>query len=183
MAKTSFTKSDFADASPFDNRVFEINEDILNPISSRPVGLKLIPQPCRLLLAGPYSLVRRRARFAEHHLWVTRYRDGDLWAGGNWTNQSPEERDGLVDYAARYEDVRADIVVWHTFGMAHNPRVEDFPMMPVEISTNTLRPADFFTANPALDVPQSIQKFNQSVQVEDERPCESPAIEKGAAKL
>ncbi|KAF9879587.1 hypothetical protein CkaCkLH20_03130 [Colletotrichum karsti] len=167
VVKTPFLKSGHADASPFTNRVFKIvNEDVRNPISGNPVGFKLVPQPCQLLLAGKDSVVRRRARFAEHHLWVTRYRDGDLWAGGKWTNQSLAETDGLADYAARDEDVRgADVVVWHTFGMTHNPRVEDFPVMPVEVSTISLKPADFFTANPALDVPQSTQAVNRSVLV------------------
>lgn len=167
VVKTPFEKSGFADASPFTNRAFKIvNEDVKNPISANPVGFKLVPQPCQLLLAGESSVVRRRARFAEHHIWVTRYRDGDLWAGGKWTNQSLAETDGVHDYAARGEDVRgSDIVVWHTFGMTHNPRVEDFPVMPVEISTISLKPADFFTGNPALDVPQSTQKINQSVLV------------------
>jgi primary-amine oxidase len=74
----------------------------------------------------------------------------------------------LSDYAARNEDVRnQDIVVWHTFGMTHNPRVEDFPVMPVEISTISLKPADFFASNPALDVPQSTQKVKQSVLVSE----------------
>jgi primary-amine oxidase len=39
------------------------------------------------------------------------------------------------------------------FGLTHNPRVEDWPVMPVEIHQLHLRPADFFTANPAVDVP------------------------------
>ena len=165
VVKTPLTKSGYADAAPFANRCFKIvNESIRNPISSNPVGFKLVPQPCQLLLAGPNSVVRHRARFAEHHLWVTRYRDDDLWAGGKWTNQSLEEVDGLADMAGRGEDVRnEDIVVWHTFGMTHNPRVEDFPVMPVEISTVALKPADFFTRNPSLDVPQSVQAFNKSV--------------------
>lgn len=164
MTKTHFSKSGFADASPFTNRCFKlVNESVHNPVSGNPVGFKLVPQPCQLLLASEDSVVRKRARFAEHHLWVTRYRDGDLWAGGKWTNQSLEERDGVADYAARDEDVRnQDIVVWHTFGMTHNPRVEDYPVMPVEISTIALKPADFFTKNPALDVPQSTQAVNKS---------------------
>ncbi|EKD12478.1 copper amine oxidase [Drepanopeziza brunnea f. sp. 'multigermtubi' MB_m1] len=37
----------------------------------------------------------------------------------------------------------------------HNPRVEEWPVMPVEIHQLHLRPADFFTANPAIDVPGS----------------------------
>jgi len=139
---------------------------VRNKVSGNPVGFKLVPQPCQLLLAGPNSVGRRRARFAEHHLWVTKYRDGDLWAGGKWTNQSLEEKDGVFDYAARDEPVRGeDIVVWSTFGMTHNPRVEDFPVMPSEIITISLKPADFFDRNPALDVPQSTQKNNKSVLV------------------
>lgn len=42
--------------------------------------------------------------------------------------------------------------------------------MPVEITTISLKPADFFTKNPALDVPQSIQKDNKSVLVQDPWP-------------
>lgn len=131
IEKKPFEKSTFADAAPFSNRCFKIvNENHINPISQNPVGFKLVPQPCQLLLAGKDSVVRRRARFAEHHVWVTRYRDGDLWAGGKWTNQSLAETDGVFDYAARNEDVRnQDLVLWNTFGMTHNPRVEEFPVM------------------------------------------------------
>jgi primary-amine oxidase len=75
IEKTPFEKSGFADAAPFSNRCFKIaNENHLNPISRNPVGYKLFPQPTQLLLAGPNSVVRRRARFAEHHLWVTKYK-------------------------------------------------------------------------------------------------------------
>lgn len=169
VVKTPFEKSGFADADPFANRAFKIiNEKVTNPVSSNPVGYKLIPQPCQLLLAGKGSVARRRARFAEHHIWVTRYKDGDLWAGGKWTNQSLEEVDGVRDYAARNDAVRnQDVVVWNTFGMTHNPRVEDFPVMPCEILTVSLKPADFFTKNPAIDVPQSRQGDNKSVLYED----------------
>jgi len=56
--------------------------------------------------------------------------------------------------AARNDDVEdSDVVVWNVFGLTHNPRVEDWPVMPVEIHQLHLRPADFFERNPALDVP------------------------------
>ncbi|KAL1297654.1 hypothetical protein AAFC00_006209 [Neodothiora populina] len=184
IQKTYFDRSGSADASPFTNRAFKmVNENVRNQISGNPVGYKLVPQPCQLILAGPQSVARKRARFAEHHIWVTRYRDGDLWAGGKWPNQSLEETDGVYDYAARNEDVRnQDLVVWHTFGMTHNPRVEDFPVMPVEITTISLKPADFFDRNPALDVPVSTQNFNKSTLVQD--PFAVPAVkldQKGAS--
>ncbi|KAF2489600.1 hypothetical protein BU16DRAFT_553037 [Lophium mytilinum] len=165
VVKTPFETSGHADANPLANRVFKmVNENVTNPISGNPVGYKLIPQPCQLILAGNNSVVRRRARFAEHHLWVTPYRDHEFWAGGKWTNQSLDEVDGVRDYASRRDDVsNKDVVVWTTFGMTHNPRVEDFPVMPCEISTLRLTPADFFEGNPALDVPRSVQEVNGSV--------------------
>jgi primary-amine oxidase len=92
LVKTPFEKSGFADAAPFANRCFKIvNENKLNGISKNPVGYKIVPPPSQLLLASQTSVVRKRARFAEHHVWVTKYRDGDLWAGGKWTNQSLAE--------------------------------------------------------------------------------------------
>lgn len=117
--KTPIEMSGYADADPTSARVFKIvNEDVSNPVSSNPVGYKLVPLPSQLLLASKNSIVRRRARFAEHHIWVTRYRDGDLWAGGKWTNQSLEEIEGVKDYAERNESVRGeDLILWHTFGV------------------------------------------------------------------
>ncbi|KAK5169032.1 uncharacterized protein LTR77_006341 [Saxophila tyrrhenica] len=172
VVKTPLATSGPADAAPFANRAFKIvNEGKKNPVSGNPVGYKLVPQPCQLILASPTSVAHARAQFAKHHLWVTKYRDGDLWAGGKWTNQSLCEVNGVADMAARNENVRnEDLVVWLTFGMTHNPRVEDFPIMPSEITTISLKPADFFRKNPALDVPQSEQKRNKSVLVQDPWP-------------
>lgn len=141
VVKTPLERSGGLDAKPEANRVFKmVNEAVKNPVSGSAVGYKLVPQPCQLLLAGKDSVVRKRARFAEHHVWVTKYKDGELWAGGKWTNQSLKEIDGVLDYASRNDEVRnEDIVVWVTFGMTHNPRVEDFPVMPSEITTLSLK--------------------------------------------
>ena len=184
ITKTPFEKSGFSDAAPFANRCFKIvNENHINPISQSPVGYKLVPQPAQLILAGKDSVARRRARFAEHHLWVTQYRDGELWAGGKWTNQSLKEVDGVFDYASRKDDVRnRDLVVFTTFGWTHNPRVEDFPVMPSESITLSLSPADFFTKNLALDVPQSTQSENKSVLVSDPLPPAERKVEEGGVK-
>lgn len=50
-----------------------------------------------------------------------------------------------------------NIVVWHTFGFTHHPRVEDFPAMPAEIAQVRLVPYNFCLYNPANDVPPSTQ--------------------------
>lgn len=49
----------------------------------------------------------------------------------------------------------SDVVLWHTFGVTHIPAPEDFPVMPVEPITLLLRPRNFFTNNPVMDVPPS----------------------------
>jgi primary-amine oxidase len=51
--------------------------------------------------------------------------------------------------------VDADVVLWHTFGLTHFPRPEDWPVMPVDYAKFTLKPHGFFGANPTLNVPET----------------------------
>jgi primary-amine oxidase len=60
-------------------------------------------------------------------------------------------------------------VVWCVFGLTHNPRVEDWPVMPVEIHQVNLRPADFFEGNPALDVPSGRDVGSREVGRQEEQ--------------
>ena len=166
VRKTPFEKAAWADAEPRLNRVFKIvNESVKNPVSGNSVGYKLVPPATQLLLADPNSVQAQRAQFAQHHLWVTKYRDDELYAGGRFTMQSRKEVDGVADAVARGDKVKdTDLVVWSVFGLTHNPRVEDWPVMPCEIHQVHLRPADFFTANPSIDVPPSSNKASVEVQ-------------------
>jgi primary-amine oxidase len=54
-------------------------------------------------------------------------------------------------------------VLWHTFGSTHNPRIEDWPVMPSEKMTVGLKPVNFFEGNPGIDVAPSVQEVNKSV--------------------
>lgn len=63
----------------------------------------------------------------------------------------------------------SDIVVWHTFGSTHNPRIEDWPVMPSEKMTVGLKPVNFFGGNPALDVAPARQEVNGSVLCDGKR--------------
>jgi primary-amine oxidase len=168
---TPIAKSTYLDAAPQYNRLIKIvNETKRNPISGKPVGYKVLSPPTQLLLADPQSVQARRAAFATHHTWITKYRDGDLYAGGRFTLQSRVERGGVADMVARNEDVRdEDVVVWCVFGLTHNPRVEDWPVMPVEIHQVNLRPADFFEGNPALDVPSGRDGGSREVGREEQQ--------------
>lgn len=166
--QTVLSKAGFADLSVERNRVFKIrNDNKINDVSLKPVAYKLHSVPSQMLLMSEGSFARKRATFAEHAMWVTKYQDDELYAAGEFTNQSRVDT-GLSEWAARNDNVEnTDIVVWHTFGLTHNPRPEDFPVMPSERVSFMLKPDGFFTKNPALDVPPSTQSFNQSNLYED----------------
>jgi primary-amine oxidase len=120
-----------------------------------PVSYKLIPQSSPTMLADPDSWVGRRAGFARHHLWVTPYTPGEWRAAGDHPNQSAGG-DGLPAWTeADRPIVDRRIVAWHTFGVTHLVRPEDWPVMPVESTGFLLVPYGFFDRNPALDVPPS----------------------------
>ena len=61
-----------------------------------------------------------------------------------------------VDTAARWFGLvdGEDLVVWHTFGLTHFPRTEDWPIMPVDTVGFKIRPEGFFDRSPVLDVPE-----------------------------
>jgi primary-amine oxidase len=172
--KSLVEKSSCFDAKIETNRYVKIiNENKLNPVSGNPVGYKIGAAPTALLMAPPGTVARSRAAFATHHFWVTKYKDQEFYAGGVWTNQSTKEIGGVQEAIERNENVRnEDVVLWHSFGLTHHPRVEDFPVMPVEMLKVSLMPNDFFTGNPSLDVPHSSQQFNRSVEVMQSRCCQ-----------
>lgn len=118
-------------------------------------GYRLLAETSPSLLARPGSPVGRRAEFALHHLWVTPFRRDERHAGGEYPNQHPGGT-GLPEWTAADRTLeRTDVVLWHTFGLSHIPRPEDWPVMPVERCGFRLKPFGFFDRNPALDVPPS----------------------------
>jgi primary-amine oxidase len=110
----------------------------------------------RLLgVADPGSSIAKRAAFATKDLWVTRYAEDERYPTGDFVNQHAGGA-GLPAYVAQDRDINGqDIVLWHTFGLTHFPRVEDWPIMPVDTVGFKLRPEGFFDRSPVLDVPGS----------------------------
>ena len=119
----------------------------------RPTSYTLYPESAPVLLADPAAPVTARAGFATNHLWVTRYDPAQRYSAGDFVNQHPGGA-GLPAFIAGDRDIDGtDIVVWHTFGPTHMPRLEDWPVMPVARCGFTLKPTGFFDRNPTLDVP------------------------------
>ncbi|MSO96159.1 MAG: primary-amine oxidase [Thermoleophilia bacterium] len=118
-----------------------------------PVSYELVPGDNMLPLQDPGSSIRERARFLDHHLWVTRYDPAERYPAGEYPTQSAGG-DGLPAWAAADRPLLdEDVVVWYVFGAHHVPRLEDWPVMPVSRTGFELRPVGFFDFNPALDVP------------------------------
>lgn len=124
-----------------------------NTLGQNP-GFLVLPSESAVPYLHPRSLIRRRGGFIDNHLWVTPYRAGELYAAGDYPDQS-EPGQGLPQWTAadrRVDD--HDVVLWYTFGVTHTPRPEDWPVMPVHRTGFKLLPVAFFERNPAMDLPR-----------------------------
>lgn len=138
--------------APKDSRFWKIeNRGRSNRLGWHP-AYKLMPGPNVAPMHQPGSPFMRRAGFVEHDLWVTAYDPDELHAPGQYVNQS-EGGPGLPQWIEKDRNlVDADVVLWHTVGVLHLPRPEDFPVMPVEYTGFMLKPFGFFERNPAIDL-------------------------------
>jgi len=131
---------------------------IVNPSVKNALGANtsyiLVPGANSVPYVGATSQVRRRAGFISHPFWVTRYHEGEMYAAGVYPNQSPGGA-GLTAWMANNESLtNQDVVVWYTMGITHIPRPEEWPVMPSAHVGFKMIPANFFSRNPALDVPR-----------------------------
>ncbi|KAF2009154.1 hypothetical protein BU24DRAFT_428676 [Aaosphaeria arxii CBS 175.79] len=152
------------------NRTFKfVNEDKINPITNTPVGFKLMPFYSQMLLANKDSFHAKRSEYGQHAVWVTKYREDEFFPSGKYTMQSMggEGIASAIKHRAasgKAPSVRnEDVVIWHSFGSTHNPRIEDWPVMPSEKMMVALKPVNFFLGNPGLDIAASTQEDNKSV--------------------
>jgi primary-amine oxidase len=86
---------------------------------------------------------------------VTPYAPDENYPSGDLVNMHGGGA-GLPEWTAADRSVDdTDIVLWHTFGLTHFPRPEDWPVMPVDSTGFVLKPYGFFDRNPTLDIPAS----------------------------
>jgi primary-amine oxidase len=131
-----------------------VNPSVRNRLG-QPVGYALHPENSPVLLADDESSIHKRATFSTKSLWVTEYDPAERYPAGDFVNQHPGDG-GLPAFVADDAPLEdADVVLWHTFGLTHFPRPEDWPVMPTDYSGFTLKPVGFFDRNPALGVPKS----------------------------
>jgi primary-amine oxidase len=129
-----------------------VNDGRLNGLGT-PVGYKLVPTGCFPPMVDESSPVFQRAQVIGHTLWVTRFDEEQRWPCGEFCNQSSHDQ-GLPQWIeADRSLVDEDVVLWYVFGIHHITRPEDWPVMPVDVVSFSLKPVGFFDRNPALDVP------------------------------
>ena len=117
-----------------------------------PTGYALLPGENAVPFALPDSWVRKRAGMLNAHIWVTPYSATEMYAAGDYPNQS-KGGDGLPKWTKANRPVDGkDVVLWYTMGVMHNPRPEDWPVMPVHSAGFKLVPWGFFAKNPAMDM-------------------------------
>lgn len=125
------------------------NTSVRNATGGR-VGLSLLPAENARPLADSTSWIRKRAGFLNAQLWVTPYRANELYAAGDYPNQS-RGGDGLPSFTRRNASVAdTDVVLWYVMGITHLPRPEDWPVMPAHVAGFKLVPTGFFDANPLM---------------------------------
>ena len=127
-----------------------------------PSGYKLLPGNTPALIAHPDSPPGKRASFAKHNLWATPFDKEEQAAGGEYSVMHSGQG-GLEELTASNRDIsECDLVTWHTFGVTHTPRPEDWPVMPVEYCGFHLIPVGFFEKNPTINLPPSCNSNSKS---------------------
>jgi primary-amine oxidase len=135
-------------------RVWNITNFSAKNSLNHPTSYILVPGSNTSPFTSIDSLARKRAQFVNNNFWTTRYSPLELYAAGSYPNQS-RGGDGLPQFAANNESIEnQDVVVWYTFGITHIPRPEEWDVMPVTRIGFKLIPGNFFSRNPALDVPR-----------------------------
>ena len=114
-------------------------------------------------LLGSDDWAQRRAAFSASALWVTAYKPSELYAAGDYPNQSATV-EGLPRFVNGESISGKDIVVWYTMGFHHVTRPEDWPVLPTVRHSVTLRPHRFFTQNPALNVRRDVESEAPKVE-------------------
>lgn len=156
-----------AGRSPAIGRVWRVADPAAppHPLSGQPRALELRLSSPATLLAAPDSAAARRAVFATRALWVTPHRDGEFFPTGAYAMNAREDTGPMAAGVARGlgGDASAgaaknssipDPVIWLTFGVTHEVRPEDYPVMPRDVCSFEIRPFGLLAGgNPAVDLP------------------------------
>ncbi|PUZ21507.1 primary-amine oxidase [Chitinophaga costaii] len=140
------------------------------------VGYMLMPGLQAKTFVPETSLLRKKAGFLNHQVWVTQYHEGEEYPAGKYP-ASNKVYDGLPEWTAKNRDIgNNDIVVWYVAGITHIVRPEEWPIMPVHHMGFSLMPFGFFSTNPTLGLANPDFLKEQFKPVETKQ-ADDPALE------
>ena len=130
------------------------SSDTTNRAGEKTAFRLVAANPCRPM-ASMASKQLGRAGFMKHTLWATAFHRDERYPAGEFPNQC-NTTEGLEKWTVRDASlIDTDLVLWYNFGVTHLPRLEDFPVMPVEHTGFHLKPVGFFNESPIMDLPQT----------------------------
>lgn len=131
-----------------------INPNVKGPLGY-PTGYEVMPGATAKSLLAPDDPPQKLGAFSAHQFWVTPNNDSERYAAGVYPTSSKGD-DGLAVWTKANRSIEnTDVVGWYTLGFHHMPRVEDWPVMPTMWHHFQIRPFNFFSANPVLDLPKA----------------------------
>ncbi len=148
-------------ANPATHRYWKVINPNKTNHTGKPVGYKIMPESTLTSYLKPDSPSGIRSNFMENHLWVTKYDPEERYPAGEYMNHS-DGSGGVADFVKQNRPIEnADIVLWHVFGLHHQPRTEDFPVQPCITTGFKLMPTGFFDQNPGIDIAPSVNKASK----------------------
>lgn len=123
---------------------------------------KLAPVHSCTIFQDPNGPTGKRMGFCYSDLWVTAYDPEERYPAGEFVNNC-DGTDGIDTWVKQERPVAGeDVVVWHTFGLHHITRLEDFPVQPCVMLGFKLMPVGFFDRNPTLDLQPDMNKASKN---------------------
>ena len=90
--ETAITTEGFRDINPTTTRHWAVESTTAQNALGEPTAYEIEPHEVARAYVRPVFEPLQHAPFAQHALWVTRFKDGELFAGGDYPNQAPGGR-------------------------------------------------------------------------------------------
>jgi len=115
-------------------------------------GYMLMPGTQAKTFVPENSLLRKKAGFLNHQIWVTQYEEDEEYPAGLYP-ASNKVYGGLPAWTAKNRPIaNNDVVLWYVAGITHIVRPEEWPIMSVHKMGFSLMPFGFFSGNPTMGI-------------------------------
>jgi len=115
-------------------------------------GYMLMPGTQAKTFVPENSLLRKKAGFLNHQIWVTQYEEDEEYPAGLYP-ASNKVYGGLPAWTAKNRTIaNNDVVLWYVAGITHIVRPEEWPIMSVHKMGFSLMPFGFFSGNPTMGI-------------------------------